>query len=74
MYVREDDDSEFKTLWAIFNWQRPSFKSKPLPVQPTGVDMWMKNGERRYARWLLKDHAYWLKPTARKRSRLFSGH
>jgi hypothetical protein len=33
-------------------------KSKPLPVQPTGANMWMKNGERCYDRWLFKDHAY----------------
>src|ERR1700687_2918083 len=34
--------------------------------------MWMKNGERCYTRWLVKDHAYRLKPTARTRSRPFS--
>jgi hypothetical protein len=33
--------------------------------------MWTKNAERCYARWLLMDHAYSLKPTARERSRLF---
>jgi hypothetical protein len=34
--------------------------------------MWMKNGERCYARWFLKDYAYRLKPTARKRPRLYN--
>ena len=27
-------------------------------ISETWYNMWMKNGERRYARWLLKDHAY----------------
>jgi hypothetical protein len=50
----------------------PSAKCKPLPVQPTGVNMCMKNGERYYARWLLKGHAPRRKPKALSRSRLFS--
>jgi hypothetical protein len=29
----------------------------PCRYNPTGVSMWMKNGERLYARWLPKDHA-----------------
>jgi hypothetical protein len=33
--------------------------------------MWMKNGERCYARWLIKDHASRGKPVAQHHSRRF---
>ena len=36
--------------------------------------MWMKNGERCYARWLLKDHASRRKRVAHNCSRLYSRH
>jgi hypothetical protein len=29
----------------------------PWRFEPTALNMWMKSGERCYARWLLKDHA-----------------
>jgi hypothetical protein len=47
---------------------------KPLPVQPTGVNMWMTNGERCYARWLPKDHALELKRKEQNCARLFCRH
>jgi hypothetical protein len=32
-------------------------KANPWRFEPTALNMWMKSGERCYARWLLKDHA-----------------
>jgi len=48
-----------------------SRKAKPPPVPPTGANMWMKNGERCLARWLLKDHAFRWKPKAQHHSRRY---
>src|SRR6266851_4269902 len=45
--------------------------NKPLPAQPTGVNMWMTSGERCYVRWLFKEHASRWKPVAHNRSRRF---
>jgi hypothetical protein len=39
-------------------------KANPRRCDPTGVNMWMKSGERSYARWLPKDHAFKWKPKA----------
>jgi hypothetical protein len=43
--------------------------SKPLPVLPTGGNMWMENGERCYARWFPKHHAPIGEPLAHNRAR-----
>jgi hypothetical protein len=45
----------------------------PRRYNPTGASMWMKNGERFYARWLPKDQAIELEPIGQPGARPFCG-